>query len=258
MAGYQISERAGALWFTFDREPTLNAVDASILGGLDDVMATAFAERPVALVITGRGRSFTVGGDLRWFKSQHDEAQLSDSFEQAAATIRNLERLPVPVIAAINGITTAGGMEITCFSDLVVASASAEIGDGHANYGLLPLAGSIKRLASRVGVSNAARLLLTGDLISAAEAQRMGLVHWVVEDLELEPFVEQLCITLAKKPPEVLEQIKRLLATTPSLSNEEASRVELQVALDHASSAVVGEGIAAFAEGREPRFRPDR
>lgn len=254
--GVVVEERAGATWVVFNRPDRLNPFDAAALERLSEVAAATRAARPAAVVFTGRGRAFTTGGDLRWLAglAESDGPALRAFFTRARDVVAEIERLPVPTIAAVNGICVAGGMELVCAVDLVVAAASARFADGHVNYGLLPVAGTSRRLAVRVGLSNAKRLLLTGEFIDAAEANRIGLVNWVVPDDELEPFVEGLCRELATKPAAALERLKRLTASALDGTGEDAAARELEEAVSHAGSDVVVEGLRAFRDRRAPRF----
>lgn len=253
-----VEERAGAIWAIFNRPERMNPMDQLAMDELKTVIERARVEKPVALVITGRGPAFCAGADLKWLKKLTQEGitpEFKGFLAQAPAFLRSLEELPFPVIAGVNGICIAGGMELICAVDLVVAAESATIADGHANFGLLPLGGTGHRLAARVGLSNAKRFFFTGEFVSAQDAYRMGLVNWVTPDDKLESTLESICETLRAKAPAVLERMK-LIANHGSVSSPATgAEFELQVAMQHMDSDVVQEGLRAFSEKRMPNFR---
>ncbi len=253
-----VEEREGALWAILNRPEKMNPMDEAAVQELRAVIGRAREERPVALVITGRGRAFCAGADLKWLRRLIEDGITTDFkafLREALAFLREIEELPLPVVAGVNGVCVAGGMELVCACDLVVAAQSARFADGHANFGLLPLGGTGHRLPARVGLSNAKRLFFTGELISAEDAYRMGLANWVVPDDQLEEALQELCRTLAAKAPDVLARMK-LIANHGSVTHPAtAAQFELQVALEHLGSETVREGLRAFVEKREPKFR---
>jgi len=253
-----VEERSGALWVIFNRPDKMNPLDQAATDAVRAAIRRAREEEPVALVITGRGAAFCAGADLKMLKTVIADGitpEFKSFLQDAPAFLREIEELPVPVIAGVNGICVAGGMELICACDLVVAAESAMIADGHANFGLLPLGGTANRLARRVGLSNAKRFFFTGDFVTAAEAHRMGLVNWVVPDDQLEKQLTSLCETLYAKSPEVLKRMKLIANHGAAASPDVGAQFELQVALQHIESDTVKEGLAAFSEKRAPQFR---
>lgn len=255
-----VEERAGALWVVFNRPDDMNPMDQPALETLEAAWDRARDTEPVAVVITGRGRAFSAGADLKSLRNLLADGmtpEFDDVLGTAPTICRKMEQLPVPVIAGVNGLCVAGGMELICAADLVIAAESARIADGHGNYGLLPMAGTAHRLARRVGLSNAKRLLFTGEFVSADEALRMGLVNWIVPDGTLDQRLTDICKTLAKKSPRVLKKMKMIADQGASATLEEAATFENRVGRDHFASDfdIVREGLAAFVERREPSFR---
>jgi enoyl-CoA hydratase/carnithine racemase len=168
--------------------------------------------------------------------------------------LRRLEESPKPVVAAVNGVAVAGGLEIMLACDLVVAAESARIGDGHANYGLVPGGGGSVRLPARVGATRAKWLLFTGELVTAAVLRDWGVVNDVVPDDELVSTVDTLVETLATRSPLGIRRMKELVASAAALGHDEALAHELAVVVDHVDSYDYQEGLAAFVDKRAPRF----
>jgi enoyl-CoA hydratase len=246
-------ERSGpALWAKLNRPEALNGLTVGIAEGLDAAVDAAEDPEVRALVITGVGRAFCAGADLKVVRA--GEGDHMTFLRRMGAAFDRLEALPKPVIAAVNGIAVAGGLELLLCCDLVIASESARIGDAHANYGLLPGAGSSVRLAQRIGVTRAKHLLFTGAMLPARDLEAAGLINDVVPDDELRPAIDRLVETLATKSPLGLARMKRLAADALEVPTPVALRAELAASELHLTSYDMHEGLAAFAEKRAPRF----
>ena len=167
---------------------------------------------------------------------------------------RRIESLPMPVIAAVNGLALAGGLELVLCCDLVLAAESARLGDAHANYGLLPGAGSSVRLPRKIGPTRAKHLLFTGELLPASALVEAGLVNRVVPDGELDAAAQKLGEALAEKSPLTLRAMKRLVDDGLEQPSQTALRLEQLALAAHLSSRDVREGLRAFREKRKPRF----
>lgn len=253
-----IAERRGAaLWIRLDRPAKMNALTPSVLAGLNAALDLAAADPAItAVAITGNGRAFCAGADLQGLKDMSGVDDGLNAFvARTAATMTRLEQFPKPVIAAVNGIAAAGGLEIVLSCDLVIAARSAKFGDSHANFGLLPGAGASVRLPRKIGPTRAKYLLFTGDFISADDALAMGLVNQVVDAAELEAVVDAIAAKLAAKSPLGLQRMKQLVDDGLDQSRATALRLELAVCALHAASFDSNEGIAAFNEKRRPQFK---
>ncbi len=255
MSAVTTEVRAGALWVRLERPEAMNSLNRDVVAGLDAALDEALAADGVhALVVTGTGRAFCAGADLEMLGGGEDGA-----FERFLAavyeTFRRLERLPLPTIAAINGIALAGGLELILCCDLAVAATGARIGDAHANYGIVPGGGGSVRLARRVGPALAKQLMFTGDFLPAEELRHSGLLNDVVPDAELEGAVDALVARIATKSPLGLAVMKQLTDDALEAPLEVGLRAELTAAALHARSADMAEGLAAFGEKRTPEFR---
>jgi enoyl-CoA hydratase/carnithine racemase len=210
-----------------------------------------------ALVITGAGRAFSAGADLKAVRGQlaGDAASFTKGFvTDLLALLARLERSPLPVIAAVNGLALAGGIEIVLACDLVLAAESARLGDAHANYGLIPGGGGSVRLPRKIGPTRAKMLMFTGDFVPAAALVASGLVNQVVADDRLVPEVEALVDRLAGKSPLGLARMKQLVNDGLEQPLDTAIRLEFALMQAHALSADMAEGLAAFEAKRRPKF----
>lgn len=245
-----------ALWIRLNRPDAMNTLTTEVLQGLDDALDTAQRSREVgAVVLTGTGRAFCAGADLKYIRRLAVEGGTDDFLQRVQRVMARLDAFPKPVIAALNGLTLAGGLELVLCCDLVVAARSAKIGDAHANYGLLPGGGSSVRLPRVIGVNRAKYLLFTGDLVSADDMRAAGLVNLVVEDEQLEAATLALVERLAAKSPLGLQRMKALVDDGLEQPEPTALRLELLASEAHGHSEDFREGLAAFEEKRAPSFR---
>lgn len=196
---------------TINRPQVRNCVDRRTLEELLAALDQCEADQSVrAVVLTGGGDAFSSGADLKYLRTQ--TAQEFASFIQLYHAVCNkMESLAKPVIAAINGVTLAGGLELALACDLAVAVEDAQIGDHHANIGSIPGGGSTQRLPRTVGARRAKELIFTGKRVSAREAEAMGLVNRVAPAGQLHDVVMDLARSLAAKDPWVLRTAKYLI-----------------------------------------------
>lgn len=251
-----VEVRDGAVWITLNRPAALNALTPDIVDGIDAALDRAAEDDVRAVVLTGSGRAFCAGADLKFVReaSGGDEAYTAAFLDRVLVMMSRLEKCPRPVIAAVNGITVAGGLELVLCCDLVVAARSARLADGHVNFGLLPGGGSSVRLPRKIGATRAKYLLFTGDFMSADELAAAGLVNEVVDDADLVPAVERLVGKLSAKSPLVLRRVKSLVDEGLEQTVPTALRLELLASELHAHSHDMKEGLAAFEEKRRPNF----
>jgi enoyl-CoA hydratase/carnithine racemase len=244
------------MWITLNRPDALNAITPAVVSGINAALDKAQQSDVRAVVLTGTGRSFCAGADLKFVRSEagNDETALSRFLDTVLLVMNRLETFPMPVIAALNGLTLAGGLELTLCCDLVVAARSARLGDAHANYGLLPGGGSSVRLPRKIGPTRAKYLLYTGEFVPAEQLVAAGLVNEVVDDDMLIPATETLVTKLVNKSPLVLRRMKALVDDGLDQPSAIALRQELLVSEVHAHSYDLKEGLAAFEEKRKPLF----
>lgn len=249
--------RAGAMWITLNRPAAMNSITPEIVEGIAGALDRAEVDGTVgAVVLTGTGRAFCAGADLKYVRetTAGDDAATAAFLQTVLGIMNRLEKFPKPVIAAVNGLALAGGLELVLCCDLVLAARSAKIGDAHANFGLLPGGGSSVRLPRKIGPTRAKYLLYTGEFVPAGDLVEAGLVNEVVDDAELGAAVARLVARLATKSPLVLRRMKALVDDGLEQPQETALRLELLASEVHAHSHDMREGLAAFEEKRTPRF----
>lgn len=253
--------RGAAAWITLNRPDAMNALSPGLVADLTQATQAAGADAAVrAVVITGRGRAFCAGADLKFVNgamAQGATPEMAEFVENIMRAFNGLEALPKPVIAAVNGMALAGGLELVLACDLVIAAETAKIGDAHANFGLIPGGGGSIRLPRRVGATHAKYLLYTGEFVEARDLIHTGLVNKVIPEGELEQAVEKLVATMASKSPLSLSHMKRLVNEGWDMPLDAALRMELDAFAEHGRSKDLREGLAAFNEKRAPSYTGD-
>ena len=181
----------------------MNAISPGLLDELNVALDEIESDESVRVVVlTGTGRAFCAGADLKAIANaagEVDPSQVVEFVSYAGRTIERLAALAQPVIAGVNGLALAGGLELLLASDIVVASSAARIGDAHANYGLIPGAGGSVRLARVVGAHMAKYLAFTGDHFPPSSPVLAGLVSEIVDPEELETRLTELATTWPKR-----------------------------------------------------------
>jgi enoyl-CoA hydratase/carnithine racemase len=248
------ARNAAVGWIRLDRPGALNSLNPEMVAQFTERLLAWRADAEVRVVaVTGRGRAFCAGADLKNVDSR--EPGSKDLLEAIVELFDLLRSFPKPVIAAVNGLAFAGGLEIVLTCDLVIAAEGARFADAHSNFGVFPGGGGAAILPRKVPANVARYLLFTGESITAAEAKAYGLVNEVVPDTELETRVQALGDQLAKKSPRVLAAMKRVANETADKSAADALRHELLECRNHQRSYDLQEGLKAFAEKREPVFK---
>lgn len=242
-------------WVTLDRPQAMNSLDRESLAQFQDQLRAWRDDADVrVVVVTGRGRAFCAGADLKASSAALAPGE-RDLLDEIVILFDMLRAYPKPVIAAVNGLALAGGLELILCCDLVIAAETATIGDGHSNFGVFPGGGGAAILPRRIPPNVARYLLFTGDSLTAEQARTYGLVNDVVPAAELESHVQALGDRLGKKSPLVLAGMKRVAAEALDKGTADALRQELLYLRNHMRSWDFAEGIRAFAEKREPQFR---
>lgn len=251
-------KRGGTGWLTLNRPDDMNALDPATVGEMIAALSAAAADKEVrALVVTGKGRAFCAGADLKFIEGALKAGmgeQMGPFLDDFSKMCEQLENFPQPVIAAVNGLALAGGLELLLCCDLVIAAQSAKIGDAHSNFGLIPGGGSTARLPRKIGPTRAKFLLFTGDFLPAAQLVEAGLVNEVVPDEQLQSAAGALAEKLAGKSPLGLGRMKTLVNQGWDQPLDAALKAELDAFHAHGASRDMREGLAAFVEKRSPQY----
>lgn len=251
-----VLERRGAsAWLTLNRAQAMNALSFAMVDALLHQLQNLAQDDAVRVVIlTGTGKAFCAGADLKELNQQHapGEADILDRITELLETVR---AFPKPVIAAVNGLALAGGMELMLCCDLIYAAASARIGDAHVNYGIVPGGGGAALLPRILPLPIAKYLLFTGEFLPAQFFAQHGLVNEVVADEQLVDTVMAVAELISRKSPLAIRRSKRIANETLDKSAADALRDERLAARDQFRSHDFREGINAFLEKRTPHFK---
>jgi len=248
----------GVAKITLNRPHVLNAMNPKMGEELNDALKVV-AEDPKAraVLITGAGRAFCAGGDIKEDLtplSRKTPMELREYLARNQMITRRIAEMEKPVVAGVNGVAVGAGCDIALACDIRIASDEAKFGEFYIRRGLIPDLGGIYYLPRLIGLGRAKLLVFTGDLIGASEAERMGLVDVVIPKDQFEEAVNKLVSRLASGPTKAIAMAK--LALNRSL------HMDLESSLDYVTGLMAmlvqtrdhQEGIKAFLEKREPIY----
>ena len=253
------SDRAGVRTLTLDRPALHNAFDDTLIAELTDALETAGRDPSVrAVVLTGEGASFSAGADLNWMRgmAKASEADNREDSLHLARLMRTLQYLPKPTVARVNGAAYGGGVGLVACCDIAIGVDTTKFGLTEVKLGLVPAVISPYVIAA-IGLRQARRLFLTGELFDAPTAQRIGLLHQCVPADGLDAAVEGALAALAKAGPVAQAEAKRLALGVAGLDEAWAE------AVDHDNAALIArlrvsaegqEGLGAFLDKRAPAW----
>jgi enoyl-CoA hydratase/carnithine racemase len=242
---------------TFNRAETLNAMDWSTLRALEANLIKAAEDAAVrAVLITGKGRAFSAGGDIKGYvKLQADPVAFPRFVDDFIRTLDGIRYMDKPVVALINGITAAGGLELLLACDFAWMAESARIGDMHLNYAQIGGAGVMARLPRLIGPNRARELVFSARLLKSDECLAWGLVNRVIPDDQLLAEGIEFARGVAAKSPNSVRNVKHVINRGLETDLEAALRQERERALIHCLTLPDSmEGIMAFVEKRKPRW----
>ena len=248
---------AGVARLTFNRPERLNSFNTAMHEEVHAALAAVKTAGARVLVITGAGRGFCAGQDLndRAVAPGGAAPDLAASIEKHyKPLILALRELPLPVIAAVNGVAAGAGANIALACDLVIAARSASFVQAFAKLGLVPDSGGTWFLPRLVGPARALGLALLAEKLPAEQAASWGLIWRCVEDAELAPVVESLALQLAAAPTRGLARTKQAIYEGLNRTLREQLDIERDYQGELGRSADYAEGVAAFTAKRTPRF----
>ncbi len=246
----------GILLITISRPKAMNALNTQFFNEMDELVASIKANKKIKVaVITGEGKAFVAGADIAEMVNKNQEQ--GEAFSRLGQnTFRSLEKLDIPVIAAVNGFALGGGMELTMACDFRIASTKAKFGQPEVNLGLIPGYAGTQRLSRLTGMGNALYLLMTAGMIGVDEALRMGLIQKVVEPEVLMEEVMKIAKTIASKGPQAIKKIKDVVRRGYEMSLDEGADLEAKAFGSLFGDNSEGhEGMQAFLEKRKPEWK---
>lgn len=251
-AVYLVTLDDGVAEVRIDRPEARNALNVAVRRELADLFSSLSLRDEVrAIVLTGGEQIFVAGADVKEFATASPAEMHSRHNERFWEPIAHC---PKPVIAAVNGVALGGGCELAMHCDIIVAGESARFGQPEVKLGLMPGAGGTQRLVRAVGKFQAMRMLMTGGMVSAPEALRMGLVSDVVADERTLEHARAMAKEIAQWPMLAVEQIKEAVLAGADLSLESALVLERKAFQMLFDTAAQKEGAAAFIEKRRPNY----
>ncbi|MBK9070361.1 MAG: enoyl-CoA hydratase/isomerase family protein [Myxococcales bacterium] len=240
---------------TINRPAQRNALSAAVLAELEAGVIELEANPAVRVVaLAGAGpKAFVAGADIAEMAAMNSEQ--AQAFSQRGSQLgKAIERSRVPYVALVHGVALGGGCELALACDFIYATPAAKFGQPEVKLGVIPGFGGTQRLLRRVGLAKAKELCLTGDVITAEEALRIGLVDALVPDSELRTAADALAARIALNAPLAVAACKRVLDSGQSMALDEGLRVETQAFGHLFSSRDQREGMAAFLEKRVPAY----
>jgi enoyl-CoA hydratase/carnithine racemase len=250
---------ATAALLTLNRPAELNAITWDMLRAIDSVLDEISTQDEVRTVlVTGAGRAFCAGGDLKSYVSlQRDPVNFPRFVAELHRIFGRFRELRVPVVALVNGVTAAGGLELVLNCDVVMMARSARIGDAHLNFGQMGGGGSLTLLPRAIGLQRASELIFSGRFLDAEQAVEWGLAVSAVADDELLGAGLAFAAGVAEKSPLAVANAKEILNAVALGGLDVASGLRLERernAFYCLTSEDAPEGLQAFAEKRRPRF----
>jgi enoyl-CoA hydratase len=239
------------------RRPPVNALNFAMLDELSRALRRLDEDREVrAVILTGSGeKAFAAGADIAELAKLGSPEEARAASQRGQALTRQIERMRLPVIAAINGFALGGGCELAMACDIRIASDSAKLGQPEVNLGIIPGYGGSQRTLRLCGRGMAMYLCLTGEMIGAEEARGAGIVERVVPAAELMNEARRVARSIASKGPLAIAACKRTIDRGGDLAIDEALDVEAGEFGSLIATADFKEGTAAFLEKRKPVFR---
>lgn len=243
-------------YITMSRPEAMNALNSKVLHELKDALAQVRANRDVRVVIlSGEGNAFIAGADIKEMQALAAKPAAIRAFtDLGQGVLRDIETLPQPVIAAINGFALGGGLEVALACDIRIASSEARLGFPEVGLGILPGLGGTQRTTRLAGRGVASELIFTGDLIGAEEAARMALVNRVVSPAQLMETARQLADRIASRAPIAVAKAKAAILATQELPLDKGLAFEVECASEVMRTPDRAEGMQAFIEKRRPVF----
>lgn len=244
----------GIAIITINRPHVLNALNSHFFVEMNHILDRLEADESIkAVIVTGVDKAFVAGADIAEM-SDMDYGQARSFSLKGQDTFRRIENFRTPVIAAVNGFALGGGCELAMACDFRVASSKAKFSQPEVSLGLIPGYAGTQRLSRIAGISNALYMIVSGDMIAADDALRMGLVQKVTEPEELLAEAKALAGRIATKGAKAVRKAKEVVRKGIYMNFEEACRLEAEEFASLFGNGESGEGMKAFLEKRKPNW----
>jgi enoyl-CoA hydratase/carnithine racemase len=248
-------DRDGVTTLTLNRPAQFNSLSEEMLGELQAALDAIARDASVrAVVIAGAGKAFCAGHDLKQMRANHSKAYMQKLFRQCGKVMMTITEMPQPVIARIHGIATAAGCQLVAMCDLAVAVEGARFAVSGINVGLFCATPSVA-LGRAMGRKQAMEMLLTGDFIDAAEAQRRGLINRVVAPEQLDAEVKKLTDSICAKTPVAVAMGKQMFYKQLEMGLDGAYQLASETMACNMMADDAAEGIDAFMQKRKPEWK---
>jgi len=249
-----LEKKEGVFVLTINRPKVLNALNKTVLTELDRALDYIKKEEAIGLVITGAGeKSFVAGADISEFKGKTPEEARKQS-EWGQSIFKKIEDLPFPSIAAINGFALGGGLELAMSCTFRYASPNAKVGQPEVKLGLIPGYAGTQRLTRLIGHSKAMEICMTGRMVKADEAMKIGIIDRIVEENLMEESIKSLK-EIRKNSPIAVYYCKKAIMEGKEMPFEKACALEANLFGLCFATEDAKEGVSAFLEKREPNFK---
>jgi enoyl-CoA hydratase len=236
---------------TFNRPDAMNALNNQTRAEFREAIAAVAADDQVkVLILTGSGKSFVAGSDIKEFNQT--SAYDAHNIQRLGGLVEKLDK---PVIAAVNGFCLGGGNEIAMGCDIIIASEKAKFGQTEVNIGIIPGGGGTQRLPRLIGVCRAKELIFTGEIIGAEEAYRLGWVNRVVPVDQLMPTAKEMAKKIAAKSAAALKLAKTAINRGMQTNLESGLNYEYELYSLSLTLEDKAEGVSAFLEKRVPQYK---
>ncbi|MCY3413026.1 MAG: enoyl-CoA hydratase/isomerase family protein [Candidatus Heimdallarchaeota archaeon] len=253
--GTFLSDSENIAQITLNRPEALNTFSADLMEGVMAALDKAEADKDVRVVIiTGSGeKAFSAGADVKSMTTSTPE-EMGKFILRGQEVFRRIESFAKPTIAALNGLTLGGGLEIAMACDIRIAHEEVKVGAPEVKLGLIPAWGGTQRLGYLVGMSKAREMVLTGGMYSAKEAEAMGLISKIVPKDELAATAGFMATQIADNAPLALDAAKKAMNASRTMSILDGNNYEAQLFADLAKSKDLEEGVTALLAKRKPKF----
>jgi 2-(1,2-epoxy-1,2-dihydrophenyl)acetyl-CoA isomerase len=255
----QLERREAVAVITLNRPESLNALTTQVGREFQAAVGEVREGGARAVVLTGAGRAFCAGGDLREMQRIAEQEGKVEAFFDEPLRILNecilmIRQTPLPFIAAVNGAASGGGCNLALACDLVIAGHGAKFNQAFIKIGLVPDCGGTFILPRLVGWKLATEMMMTGDVVTASRALELGMINAVFPDEQLMAQAMAMAERLAQAPTIALGKIKELLEASATNNYGEQLELERKTQIEAGKTKDFREGVAAFIEKRPPRF----